>query len=234
MTVTRESNEFSITIRPGDATGIEKYREKYVSWLEDISTHYAVAVEQKGDLSTQHFQCAVVTKLQHRADNLKKTLVALLGADWNADQKRVAICVNKNRQSNDIRLLAGGYCMKQDAQPLLKGWTTEILEPFMTQYEELKARADARNPSREKIVDILKGYHVEILDHKDPDVRWKYGRKSPRDKLSIMYKLAIANGADLQKYSTPVWLNYFATNFDVLFENVTAVDLLKTLSAEEI
>lgn len=167
---TRESNEFSITIRPGDAAGVEQYRSKYLTWLEDTCTHYAVALEQKGDLSTQHFQCAVVTKLNHRSDNLKKTLVSLLGTSWSSDQKRIAVCVNKNRQGNDIRLLAGGYCQKQDVNPLLKGWSDIDLEPFVTQYEELKTRSEMRNPTREKIIDILKSVYNDIAEHKDPDV----------------------------------------------------------------
>lgn len=231
---TRESNEFSITIRPGDADGVDKYRSKYLAWLEDISTHYAVALEQKGDLSTQHFQCAIVTKLAHRSDNLKKTLVVLLGTLWSEDQKRIAVCVNKNRQGNDIRLLAGGYCMKQDVNPLLKGWDTEVLEPFISQYEELKTRSEMRNPTRDKIIDILKNHYNDISEHKNPDVRWKFTRKSPREQLALMFKCAVANGCDLQKYSTPVWLNYLVSNFDVLFRAVSAEDLMELLSNEEI
>lgn len=229
-TTTREAQEFSLTVRPGDLEGIDKYKEKIVKWLDDLCTHYCIAVEQKGDLSTQHFQCAIVTKLQHRADNLKKTLTGICGPDWSTDQKKHAICVNKNRKGNDIKLLAGGYCMKQDVAPLLKGWTQEELEPYVEKYDELKKRSEKANISRVSIVAILKDVHTEITDHKNPDVRDGFSRKDPRSKLTTMFRYAIAQGCDLQRYSTPVWINYLVSNFDVLFRDVTADDILKELS----
>lgn len=229
-TTPREATEFSLTVRPGDAEGIANYKEKIVKWLEDLCSHYIIAVEQKGDLSTQHLQCAIVTKLEHRSDNLKKTLTGILGSEWNVSQKRHAICVNKNRKGNDIKLLAGGYCMKQDVTPLLKGWTQEELEPYVEKYEELKKRSEKANISRTTIVSILKDVHTEISDHKNPDVRDGFSRKDPRQKLQLMYRYAISQGCDLQRYSTPVWINYFVGNFDVLFRDATAEDILKELS----
>lgn len=231
---TREGYQFSITVRPGEPDGVQKYEKDYLEWLESVSTHYVVAYEQKGDLSTQHFQCAVVFKDEHRSDNLKKTLVGLLGHEWNADRRKHAICINKNRDGNDIKLLAGGYCLKQDVAPFIKGWTLEELEPYLTQYEELKHKSQMRNISREKITDLLQTWYDDISDHRNPDVREAFERMSERKKLDFMYKYGISLGADLQKYSTPVWMNYFTSNFDVLFQRRTAEGLLELLSLERI
>lgn len=228
---TRESNQFSITIRTGEADGVRKYERDYIQWLDTVGTsHYAVAYEQKGDLSTQHFQCAVVFTEDHRSDNLKKTLVGLLGDGWTADQKKRAVCVNKNREGNDIKLLAGGYCMKQDDQPILKGWTLEELEPYVFQYEELKNKSLLRNISRENITGLLQQWYDDVAYHKDPDVRDRFERKSNRQKLDFVYQYGISQGADLQKYSTPVWKCYFTDNFNVIFDRLSADNLLKILS----
>lgn len=231
MPATRTCKEFSITVRPGDPDGVRKYHNDYLKWLEDVGTsHYVVAYEQKGDLSTEHFQCAVVFNEEHRSDNLKKTLVGLLGHSWSDAQKRVAVCVNKNRENNDIRLLAGGYCLKQDVAPFIKGWTLDELMPFVDQYEELKEKSLLRNITRENIINILQTWHDEYANNKDPDVRDRFERLSPTKKLQYMYKYGIAQGADLQKYSNPNWLNYLCSNFDVLFERVSADRLMKELS----
>lgn len=231
MPATRTCKEFSITIRPGEADGVRKYHNDFMKWLDDVGTsHYVVAYEQKGDLSTEHFQCAVVFNEEHRSDNLKKTLVGLLGHHWTDAQKRVAVCVNKNRENNDIRLVAGGYCMKQDVAPYLKGWTVDELEPFLTQYEELKNKSQLRNISRDNLLQLLQEWHDEYANNKDPDVRDRFERLSSTKKLQYMYKYGIAQGADLQKYSNPNWLNYLTTNFDVLFERLSADRIIKQLS----
>lgn len=227
---TRLSNEFSITIRTAEVDGVSKYESDLLKWLDDACTHYVVAYEQKGDLSTQHFQCAVVMTTPRRADNLKTALVGLMGDHWTTEQKRHAVCCKKNRADNDIRLLAGGYCMKQDIEPFMKGWTVEELHPYLTQYEELKNRSEMRNITREKIVDVLQKWYDELYYNKEPDVRDRFERLTVRSKLDYMYKYGIALGADLQKYSTPVWINYFINNFNVLFERVSAERLLEQLS----
>lgn len=232
---TRESKEFSITIRTGEPDGVCRYEKEFLDWLESVgTTHYVVAYEQKGDLSTQHFQCAVVFRDEHRSDNLKKTLVALLGHHWNEQQRKHAVCVNKNRDGNDICLLAGGYCLKQDVAPFIKGWTSEELEPYLTQYEELKNKSLLRNISRERLIPLLQEWHDEISNHKNPDVREVYESYGQRKKLEFLYRYGISLGADLQRYSTLQWINYLAYNFDVLIERVSPDDLLDKMSSDNI
>lgn len=229
-TDTRLSNEFSITIRTAEKDGVSKYQSDLLKWLDDNASHYVVAYEQKGDLSTQHFQCAVVMTTSRRSDNLKTALVGLLGEQWTPEQKRHAICVNKNRKDNNILLLAGGYCMKQDTNPFIKGWTAEELEPYTTQYEELKQRSEMRNISKDKILLLLQEWYDEFANNKNPDVRDRFERLPIRKKLDYMYQYGISQGADLQKYSTPVWINYFINNFRVLFERFSASRLFIELS----
>lgn len=233
---TRETKEFSITVRPGDKGGIDSYIQKFLTFLDERCTHYCVGVEQKGDKSTEHFQCAVICKISCRSDNLKVSLIRLLGDAWNEDQKRVAVKVVKNREGNDVRILAGGYCSKQDGDPYLKGWTNEELEPFSKTYEELKQSAELRNISRDRIVDILKGYHDELAQHKNPDVRDNFSVQSYRERIRTVFQYAIAppHRANLQKYSTPVWINYFVDNYSVLFNNLSAEGIIEMLSVPRI
>lgn len=231
---TRESKEFSVTVRPGDVDGVDKYLSKFLNFMDENCSHYCIGIEQKGDLSTQHFQCAVVVKMARRSDNLKVSLIRLLGDSWNDDQKRVAVKVVKNRESNDVRILAGGYCSKQDGDPYLKGWTSEELEPYSKTYEELKQSAELRNISKDRIVDILKGYHDELAQHKNPDVRDNFSVQSHRERIRTVFQYAIAHGANLQKYSTPVWINYFVDNYSVLFNNLSAEGIIEMLSVPRI
>lgn len=234
MSATRESNEFSITVRPADVDGVEKYQARLLEFLERECSHYVVAYEQKGDLATQHFQCAAVFNSSRRADNLKASLVGILGEAWTAEQKKHAVCCNKNRKNNDIRLLAGGYCMKQDIHPFIKGWTVDELEPYVEQYEELKEKAEMRNVSRDNYINIMQGIYNELSYGPDSELMFKFERLSDKDKFNFMFKYAIAKGYDLQKFSTPVWFNYCISNFDVLFKGVTADSLKELLSSSRI
>lgn len=224
----RDSTEFSITIRPGETDGVKKYEDKVLEFLDRECSHYVCAYEQKGDVSTQHFQIAGVFLLSKRSDNLKVSLINILGTNWTEAQKQHAVCVRKNRQGNDIRLVAGGYCMKQDDHPFIKGWTMEQLEPYAQQYEELKRKADMKNVTRENVTKILKDMYDGYLYHKNPDVRDTFERFDDKTKLQWMFKRAISEGYDLQKYSTPLWVNYYVAHFDVVFEGRT-VDQLDEL-----
>lgn len=231
---TRESYEFSITVRPGDTTGMDRYEQVFMNWIDEQCTHYCVATEQKGDKSTEHYQVACVFKLPRRADNVKKSLISLIGTTWSKDQLLRAVCVKKNREENDIKLLAGGYCQKQDTTPRLKGWTTEELEPYINEYETLRSKADLRNIPAERIVKVLKGFHDEMYDNANPDVRDNFMCKTQSDRIRTTIQYAIANGAQLHKYCTPQWLNYFNMNYNVLFMNKSASDMLRELSKPRI
>lgn len=230
MADTRTSKEFSITIRPGEATGVQKYEKDLLEWLDREATHYVVAYEQKGDLSTQHFQLASIFQSDKRSDHLKQSLVGMFGDEWSPDMKKHAVCVNKNRKNNDIRLLAGGYCMKQDTTPFIKGWTPEELEPFQEQYNELKEKAERRNLTREKLLDVLKSLYDELANHKSPEVRDGFSRQTTRSKVKFMYDLGIRQGYDLSRFHTPQLLSYYTEHFESLFENTTAEALFGLLS----
>lgn len=227
---TRESYEFSITVRPGENDGMDRYKERFISYMDEQCTHYAIATEQKGDKSTEHFQVACIVKVPKRADNVKKSLIQLLGSDWNTNQKLSAVCVKKNREGNDIKLLAGGYCQKQDTSVLLKGWTTEELEPYISEYEQLLSKAQMRNISSDNIVKILKQFHDEISDNKDPVVRDNFSLLSHHKRITTVFQYAIANGANLYRYSSTQYVLYFVNNYDVLFGGKTASDMLRILS----
>lgn len=231
MQDTRTSKEFSITIRTNETDGVRKYEKPFLNWLDTHCTHYVVAYEQKGDLSTEHFQVAAVFVEDKRSDHLKATLVGICEEvqTWTPEQKKYAICVKKNRKNNDIRLLAGGYCCKQDTTPFIKGWTLEDLEPYQEQYDELKEKALLRNISRENIVSYLKDWNDKFEYNPNTVVMEKYSRLSHRQRLDYIYQYGITQGADLQKYSTPVWINYFVNNFRVLFCSRTAEDLMEIL-----
>jgi len=234
MSATRESNEFSITIRTGEADGVAKYEAKLLEALESICSHYCVAYEQKGDLSTQHFQMAVVTTARKRSDNLKATLVELLGEAWTPEQKKYAIAVKKNREGNDIKLIAGGYCCKQDDNPIIKGWTIDELQPYRSQYDDLKRKSEIRNLSKDSFLEYIVKVYYEIRDNKDPDVREKFQRLDERTKLKYTYKVAISQGADLQRYSTPIWRNYLVDNFGPIFEGQGEEYLCQLISMEHV
>lgn len=231
---TRLSKEFSITIRPGDADGVSKYEEPFRKWLEMHCSHYIVAYEQKGDLSTQHFQVASIFTESKRSDHLKASLISLFveNHEWSSEQKKYAVCVKKNRKNNDIRLLAGGYCMKQDVAPFIKGWTLDELEPFQESYDDMKLKSELRNISRETIVSHLKNWNDEFEYNQNNIVMEKYARLSYRQRLDFIYQYGITQGADLQKYSTPVWINYFVNNFRVLFCGRTAEDLMELIQTQ--
>lgn len=205
-----------------------------MAWMDDQCTHYAVALEQKGDKSTEHYQVACTFKLPKRADNIKKSLISLIGAGWSTDQKLRAVCVKKNRDGNDIRLVAGGYCAKQDTSPRLKGWTTEELEPYATQYDELRSKAELRNISADKIVSVLKAFHDELMYNQDSVVMENFGIMNTQQKIRTTIQYAIANGAALHKYHSPQWLNYFHSNYEVLFGGRTAAGMLEILSTPRI
>lgn len=231
---TRQSYEFSITVRPGENDGIARYEQAFIKYMDEECTHYCIATEQKGDKSTEHYQVACVFKLPKRADNVKKSLVSLLGSQWSTDQKLRAVCVHKNREGNDIKLLAGGYCQKQDSHPLLKGWTTSELEPYASQYDELLSKAKLRNITGDKVVSVLKEFHDQLYDNPNPDVRDNFMCKSKSDRIRTVIQFAIAHGAQLHKYCTPQWLSYYNMNYDVLFNNLSADDMLRQLSKPRI
>lgn len=231
---TRESQQFSITIRTGEPDGVTKYQACLLEYVERECSHYVVAYEQKGDLSTQHFQMAAVFLTSRRSDNLKASLVGILGEQWSAEQKKHAVCVKKNREGNDIRLIAGGYCLKQDDHPFIKGWTLDELEPFTTHYEELKAKAEMRNISKDKFTTIMKEIYDELSYNENTELMFRFGRLSNKQKYEFMFKYAISKGCDLQKYSTPVWTNYCINNFDVLFEGTSAEGLIELLTRDNV
>lgn len=236
MAETRTSKQFSITIRPGDSDGVSKYESAFIKWLDNHTSHYVVAYEQKGDLSTQHFQACAIFNDDKRSDHLKTTLLGILEevVEFTPDQRKHAVCVKKNRESNDIRLLAGGYCMKQDVSPFIKGWTLDELQPYSDEYETLREQQQLRNISREKIKDYIQEWNDELINHKDYRVRDAFDALSEREKIKYCFKIGISKGADLSKYSTPVWLNYFTTNYDVLFMGCSAQSIAKELSRSRV
>lgn len=221
---TRESTDISITVRPGDANGIEAYRNKLVTYLDEQCEKYVIAVEQKGDLSTEHFQCACVFKISKRANNLKTSLVGLLGENWTDEQKRHAVFCTKH---HDITALAGGYCMKQDDDPLIKGFTIEELDEGNVRYEQAKDAKDKRNLNRESVIIVLQQLNDELEYNENSELMLKWEHTPNRSRLYTLFQLATAKGYDMQKFYNPNWLNYLINHYDTVIRRVNAERILE-------
>jgi len=219
---TSATRDISITFRPGCPEGVMGFKDRIIHFLDEQCDKYCVAVEQKGDLSTQHFQIAACFKIGKRPNNLKVSLVGMFGDQWSEDQKRHAIFCCKH---NDLAALAGGYCHKQDSSPLIKGFTPEELASGAERYEVALEAKDKRNLSRERVIEVLNIINYEFSEHKNPDVRDKWESSSTRIRVGWLFKSAITQGYDMAKYYTPNWINYFINNYDVLFCSGRASDI---------
>jgi hypothetical protein len=212
----RVSTDYSITVRTEAHAKTLATFEHLLKWLDTNASHYVLATEQKEGPDSRHYQCAARLTTPRRADHLKTTLLGILrGDDWTVDNERCAIVVKRHP---DIVCLAGGYCHKQDTTPHVKGWSNEELEEGLNKYSNMLEAKEKRNPSIDKIVAILRGFHDYCADVKDPEHREAYSKLSNSAKVDFLFKFAITKGYFLVKFNTLQWKLYFKDNFNQLFE----------------
>lgn len=226
---------FSITVRFG--LPIEPILPQGVmgSTLGEFGISYAVAYEQKGDESTGHWQCGLITKDETRQDHLRDRLLNRLmkvckDVEWNEDRKKHAVCV---RFHNDIIQLVGGYCTKQDINPLIVGFTDDDLEDGRARYERSLASRDKRMPvTKSAILPLLRETHERVMGEcvKSRNLE-KFQKLTPSEKLNLLEKMLISDGYDLSEVLSGIKRNYIVKHWSEYFGEKSSLDILQEFFA---
>lgn len=218
----KSTTDVSITIRFGVPVVPIVSQAQLVQILEERCTHYAIAYEQLGDESTGHWQCAAILKKAVQTKNTELWLISRLKGlktlEWTADNEKYAVCVKPHP---DVNTLAGGYCRKQDSNPIVKGWDLATLLAGEKRYMEIKEEKKKKIPiSKSAFVPLLREYVQKVEEYTliSPDRDEKWSGMNTKQKYEFIEKLIIMDGYDLSTLA-PSQINHVVKNFKEYFEN---------------
>lgn len=229
----KPTTDFSLTIRFGVPVQPMVPIGKLQELLMTFCSKYVIAYEQKGDESTGHWQCALVTKEVKRQDKLKATIVGQLqklsDRPWSDDNKKHAVDVKAHHQ---IVGLAGGYCMKQvtHIEPVIYGFTQEELEEGSAIYQQALTNSQKKYPvSKSARTELLKTYSAKVWQEIAGDSQriFEWDRKNPAQKVDLFVSLIIADGYDLSECWGPLVRTHYIKYFSEIFEEKSPEKILQ-------
>lgn len=227
---------FSITFRPGRPVEDVLSQTAMAELLSEYGISYAVAYEQTGDINTGHWQCGLITKDETRQDHLKDSMMRRLvkltdsSFEWNENQRKHTLHV---KHHNDICQLVGGYCTKQDINPLIVGFTDDDLEDGRARYERSLASRDKRMPvTKSAILPLLRETHERVMGEcvKSRNLE-KFQKLTPSEKLNLLEKMLISDGYDLSEVLSGIKRNYIVKHWSEYFGEKSSTDVLQEFFA---
>lgn len=216
------TTDISTTIRFGVPVVPIVSAEQLAKILDERASHYVIGYEQLGDESTGHWQCAVRLKDKKQVKNteawLRSRLKALKTLEWTEDHDKYAV---KCHGHHDLETLAGGYCRKQDSNPIVKGWDRATLLAGEIRYQEVKDAKKKKIPvSRSGLVPLLREYHDQITEQcmMSPDRDAKWLSLTNKQRYEFLERLIISDGYDLSTIA-PSQVSHIVKNFSDYFGN---------------
>lgn len=218
----KSTTDVSLTIRFGVPIVPIVSQAQLVQILDKRASHYVIGYEQLGDESTGHYQCAVRLSSAVKTENTKQWIIrelkALKTLEWTEDHLKFAV---KASPHHDLETLAGGYCRKQDSNPIVKGWDRATLLAGEIRYQEVKDAKQKKIPvSKSAFVPLIRQYMEIIVERTSisPDRDEKWSGMTNKQRYEFLERLIISDGYDMSTISI-FQVNHVIKNFNDYFGN---------------
>jgi len=219
-----KTTECSITVRFGVPIVPILPASTLALIFDKRSKYYVIGYEQKGGLETGHYQCAVRLDLSIQTKNTEAWLIrelkqVMTDFKWETKNEEFAVKVVKH---HDLECLAGGYCSKQDFNPIVKGFDKGELLKGKERYIEATETKQKKIPiSKAGLVTKFREY-LDMVNERctissDRDEKWN--KLSNLQKYDFVARLIITDGYDLSTISF-LQKNDLVKNWTDYFENI--------------
>jgi len=190
--------------------------------LDKRSKYYCIGYEQNEGIESGHWQCAVRLSDSTQTKTTKDWLIREIKTavkpyfEWQPKNDKRTVKVKK---APDLEQLAGGYCSKQDFNPVIKGFDRDELLKGKERYVVNCEGKTKKVPiSKAGLVPKFREYlsKVEERTTVSPDREHKWNCLTSREKYDFIARLIITDGFDLSTISflqkndlIKNWLDYF-------------------------
>lgn len=211
------STDASITLRFGREIESMISQDTMARILDEFSDKYIIALEQKGDETTQHYQiAAILREPTDISDGFKRKLANRIkdsmDFEWSEHNDKVAL---KCKYHPEIKGQFG-YCMKQDADPLTKGCDAAWLEEANELYNLRLSQSKKKIPvSKSNFLSLIREMYDELWKQigGDSERLHKFGTMDNCKKFNILEKMLIIRGYDCSCIN-PTQRQLIIRNFD--------------------
>lgn len=235
------STDASITIRFGREILSILSRHDVAKILDEFSDKYLIALEQKGDEDTQHYQIAAILRSPTDiSDGFKKKFCNrvwdVLAFQPSPEQLKHAIDCRSHHEIKGHF----GYCLKQDREAWQLGldhkWLEEAQELYAQRLDESKKRIPI---SKSGFIPKLREMYDELWKILASDsVRYdKFRLLDNCKKYKVLEKMIITQGYDVSCIS-PYQVKNVIANFDEYIvgyaeNSITFSDCLDSVLSEK-